>query len=197
MAASMIPYGPPAFDVVAAAVRNLFAGFLDPNPPRGVPKAQVVLVGMTERSAGLGRYTGAETRGSFGVSVIKAVRVEALVRLAVWAADPDQAAKAVTDLTGRLLHGQDALRANGVLRVELVGSSPVERVEAAAAWRTDTDCRVLYEQPYRDADGAESLIAGIPVTSDLGQRGSARTETTVVTDEMARWDNVTAAALVV
>lgn len=48
---------------------------------------------------------------------------------------------------------------------------------------------MLYEYSYIDSDGASSLIARIPIDID-SQFG----ESTVVTDEMARWDNLSAPA---
>jgi hypothetical protein len=47
-----------------------------------------------------------------------------------------------------------------------------------------------------DTDGAESLIARIPIHSDPEVRDSLQRETTVVTDEMIRWDNEAAPSLV-
>jgi hypothetical protein len=198
LTAPTIPYGPPALDAVATALTDLFAGFLDPSPPpdMDLPAAHVALAGIQERSAGIGRYTGAETRGAFGVSTIKAIRIEALIRLVVWAAEPDAAAAATSALAGRLLHGVDVLRTKGVLRLDLVGSSAAEQAETGGAWRTGTECRVLYEQLFRDTDGADSLIARIPLVTELERRKSDRPEITVVTDAMARWDTLTAPTLV-
>jgi hypothetical protein len=62
-------------------------------------------------------------------------------------------------------------------------------------WQTLADYRVLFEYRYRTTAGAESLIARIPIHADQEIRESPERETTVVTDEMVRWDQTAAPAL--
>jgi hypothetical protein len=56
---------------------------------------------------------------------------------------------------------------------------------------------VLYEFHYYDAEDAESLITRILIHNDPEEGDSLQRETTVVTDEMVRWDNESAPPLVV
>jgi hypothetical protein len=123
--------------------------------------------------------------------------LEAVVRFQLWAATPAEAETAIADLNARLLAGRDALWIAGVLKLALVDSAVAEFVTSVNAWRKTADYRLLYEFHYEDSDGAESLIAKIPVQSDLEALDSPERETTVVTGEMVRWDNEATPALVI
>src|SRR5215472_2335233 len=59
---STIKYGAPALNEVVADLTGLLGNYLDPSPPGGLPKAQVLLAGVNERMVGIGRYIGEETR---------------------------------------------------------------------------------------------------------------------------------------
>ncbi len=178
-----------------AEMRARLAGFLPPPQPP-LPEPSLVVASMDERAVGLGNRRGSETRGSFSILELKGIRLDALVRFQLWAGDPVQAETAAANLHTALMTNRDSLQGLGFLRLALEASPPAELVAPVNAWRKLAEYRVLYEYRYQDTDGAESLIARIPIHSDPELRGSPQRETTVVTDEMVRWDNQDAPGLV-
>jgi len=160
--------------------------FVEPPPPPGTPPlapAAVFLTSVVERAVGLGSRVGTDTRGPFSVAALKGLRVETVVRYEIWRRTPAEVGQAVGDLISDLLGDRDALRIEGFLKVSLKSTGVSENVFAEEAWRQSVEFEVLFEFPYRDSDGAESLIARIPI--DL--KGEVN-ETTTVVDEMTRWD---------
>lgn len=177
---------------VAEAVDHLLAvleQFLD-----NLPEASVATTDLTERPLALGNWRGMERRGPFAIAALKGGRVDAGVRFQFFAATPQEADNAVTTLQARLLAASDALFLAGFLRLTAAETSLAEHLPATNRWRKTATYRVLYEYHYRDQDGAESIIARIPIHSDLEAPGLLR-ETTVVTDAMVRWDNEEASTL--
>jgi hypothetical protein len=163
----------------------------DPSPPPSAPPAaSLSLVSVAERAVGLGSHVGTDLRGPFSVAALKGLRLEAVVRYQLWAATPSDVEQAIADLIARLLADRDVLRQAGFLRLELKHTGVSENVFAEDAWRQSVEFEVLFEFPFVDADDAESLIARIPITVS-----DHFTETTVVTDELTRWDNESAPSL--
>jgi hypothetical protein len=113
------------------------------------------------------------------------------------ARDPNRLEESIRNLQMSLEDDKDALWSAGFLRLTAEDASPSEHILRLNLWHKTVDYRVLYEFHYEDSDGAESLIASIPIDSDLEKRGSLQRETTIVTDEMVRWDQETALPLVV
>ncbi|MGR9052196.1 MAG: hypothetical protein ACU84J_06065 [Gammaproteobacteria bacterium] len=187
----------PPLDNAIAALMAVFDDYL-PLPGASLPAPTVAIAGITERSAGLGNRRGTEIRGSFPVAALKGIRLDAAVRFQLWAATPNDAETAMSDLKARLMIDRNVLWTEGVLKLTLASSAPPEPVETSTlnAWRTIAEYRVLYEFRYEDSDGAESLIARIPIAVDQEIENSPERETTVVTDAVARWDNDAAAPLV-
>jgi len=183
--------GSPPLDQVVASLLTVLKGYLPPPIPQ-LPAPLVTLASLTERSAGLGSYRGDEALANIGLAELKAVRLEALVRFQLWGADPGETETAAADLAGRLLKDRDSLRSRGVLRLSLEDTPFAEFERAPNAWHKGSGYRILYEFPYRDGGGAQSLIARIPVQTDLDQRDSPDEESTIVTDEMVRWDDLAA-----
>ena len=192
MAETLITTTDPSLDQVLNALLGILEEYLPPPsvPPSPLPAATVSLVTMTERSVGLGKRVGNDTRGSFGVLALKGTRIETAVRFQLWGNSPSDVDGAIRDLTRRLMGDRDALRARGFLRLTLTSTGLSENVQASNAWRENVEFSVLYEFPYADSDGAESLIARIPIhfTGEFD-------ESTLVTDDMVRWDEVEAPAL--
>jgi hypothetical protein len=172
-----------------AVLKGYAPTFVEPPPPPGpppppaLPPAAVFLTSVVERTVGLGSRVGTDTRGPFSVAALRGLRVEAVVRFEIWRRTPAEVGQAVGDLITNLLGDRDALRVEGFLRVSLKNTGSSENVFAEEAWRQNVEFDVLFEFPYRDSDGAESLIARIPIdmTGEF-------TETTTVVDEMTRWD---------
>ena len=172
---------------------DVLDNYLPPNPVVNppLPDPNLSLVSVTERSVGLGSRVGTDTRGPFTVSAIKGTRVEAVVRYQLWSDDPANVNVTVQDLVSRLLADREVLRAAGFLRLALKNTGASEIVAAVNNhWRESVDFELLYEFPYVDADDAQSLIAKIPITIN-DNLATAMT----VSDEMARWDNLTAPPL--
>ncbi|HEV2359523.1 MAG TPA: hypothetical protein VGZ23_18180 [bacterium] len=146
---------------------------------------------MREKSVGLGSRRGSDSLGPFAVVDPKGVRLDAVARFQLWAGGPAEVDAAITALNARVLADVDNLFKQGFLRMALESSPPADFSGAPLnLWRKYADYRVLYEYAYTDSDSAASLIARVPIDID-----SQFPDSTVVTDEMARWDNVSAAAL--
>ena len=161
----------------------------------GLPEPSVSALRVDERALALGNRRGLERRGSFAVVELKGGRLDAVVRFQFLADEPSAVDSAVQDLQRSLLRARDALWTAGFLRITAEGTSPAEHLPALTRWRKTTDYRVLYEYHYWDTDGAESIIARIPIHSDLEELDSLPRETTTVTDEIVRWDREGAPAL--
>jgi hypothetical protein len=178
------------------AMLKVLAGYLVPPlllppPPPPLPAPSVLLASVVERSVGLGSRVGTDVRGPFSVAALKGLRVEAVVRFEIWAHAPVDVGLAIEDLIKHLLGDRELLRTQGFLRVALKSAGPSENVFAEEAWRQNVEFEVLFEFPYVDSDGAEGLIARIPIDM-VGEFN----ESTTVVDEMARWDDETAQPLV-
>jgi hypothetical protein len=163
----------------------------DPSPPpTAPPAASLSLVSVVERAVGLGSRVGTDLRGPFSVAALKGLRLEAVVRYQLWATAPSDVEQAIADLIARLLGDRDALRQAGFLRLELKQTGVSENVFAEDAWRQSVEFEVLFEFPFVDSDDAKSLIARIPIKIK-----DHFTEETVVTGDLTRWDNESAAPL--
>ena len=184
-----------AFDGMLTALQGVVAQL--PPPPQGVPKTTVAVASANERAVGVGARRGVQPRGALGLVELKGLRLDAVARFEVWGSDPGAAATALGALNAALTQQRGALRQAGFLRLALEATADSESVSNPSAWRSHADYRVLYEFAFEDTDGAESLIARIPVTSDLGLTTTPSPETFTVTDEMIRWDNESASTLVV
>jgi len=160
--------------------------------PPGLPEPGISVASITERALAVGNRRGTALHGSFSIRALKGGRLETVVTFRFLSNEPvpDYVDDAVEELNRRLLAARDGLWTAGVLRIAAEETSPTEHIWALNAWRKTASYRVLYEFHYEDADGAESLIAQIPI-----EIGGEHGEATIVTDEMVRWDNQTAPAL--
>ena len=160
-----------------------------PTPPPQLPSS-LAIVSVIERSVGLGNRVGTDVRGPFSIAALKGLRLEAVIRYQHWATSAGAADQAIKDLIKLILKERDKLRGFGFLRIALKNSAASENVPGANAWRASVEFEVLYEFPFVDSDGAESLITQIPIEID-----SEVDESLMITDEMTRWDNQTAPPL--
>jgi hypothetical protein len=164
-------------------------------PPHviNLPVPSVTFASMTERAVGIGRSRGGDSVGPFGAISLKGIRLDAVARFQLWAGGPTDADLAFSDLNARLIANRENLRSGGFLRFALESAPPAEPLPPPVdAWRKYADYRVLYEFDYQDTDGAQGLIARIPVHID-----SNLSQSMTITDEMTRWDNIAAPQLVV
>ncbi|MCA9935911.1 MAG: hypothetical protein KC415_18375 [Anaerolineales bacterium] len=188
-----IPHGAPAQDDVLIVMRAALAAYL-PLASGSLPAPNVSIIKVEEKPTGLGNYIGDEVLEQFSI-VLKGGRLQASVRFQLWADTPNNVDQAIDDLHGRLLAAKDDLWIAGFLRFVAEGSTLAEHIPSLPAWRRTADYQVLYEFRYTDTDDAQSLIARIPVHTDPEELDSPQRETTVVTDDMARWDEQTAPTL--
>lgn len=168
---------------------SVLRGFLS-LPTPSVPAPSVSVVSVMERAVGLGNCVGNEIRGSLMVAAVKGSRLDAVVRFQVWASQPDGVNAAIQDLHEQLLAAKQTLRGLGFLRLDATETSLAEFDSILDAWHKTCNYKVLYEFRFQDSDGAESLIARIPIAVN-----SEYNESTVVTDRMVRWDNQSAPML--
>ncbi|WP_305044249.1 hypothetical protein [Geoalkalibacter sp.] len=168
-----------------------------PPAAAGLPAPTVNTVSLAEKTLGLGNRRGNERAAGFAVIALKGGRLEAVVRFQLWGATPSEVDTLTAELQQRLLEARTDLWNAGFLIFKQKDTGLAEEIFSLGAWRKTTDFQVLYEHRYRDLDGAESLIARIPIHADPEERHSPARETTTVRDEIVRWDNLGASALVV
>lgn len=152
-------------------------------------KPSISVASVTERPLALGNHRGTERRGTLAVVELKGGRLDAVVRFQFVADRPDAVDTAVTALQGHLLAAKDVLWVAGFLRITAGETSLAEHVPVLNDWRRIAHYQILYEYHYLDPESAESIIARIPIHSDPEERDSLVRETTIVSDEMVRWDS--------
>lgn len=187
-AAALTTNSAPALDQVLTDMLAVLNNYL-PAPAPPLPAPNVSVTSLAERPLAIGNHRGTERRGPFAVVALKGGRLDAVVRFQLWGNDPDEVNIAIETLHGRLLAARDELWAAGFLRFAAEATSLAEHMATLEAWYKTTNYKILYEFHYQDTDGAESIITRIPIHSDPEERDSLQRETTVVTDEMVRWDN--------
>lgn len=190
----------PALRNGAPSINEVLQGVLDglkkfiPPPVGAVPDPGISATKVDEKPAGLGNYVGQDSIGQFSI-VLKGSRLDAGVRFQLWATSPNEVDQAIDALSGNLLEAKEALWIAGFLRITAEGSSVAEHLPSLNAWRRTADYHILYEFRYTDTDGAQSLIARIPIHTDPEVPNSPERETAILTDEMVRWDEEDAPAM--
>jgi hypothetical protein len=177
-------------DAAANAMISSLSKYLPP-PSAKMPAPVVSLVKLAERAVGIGGIRSAFVTGNAGSVTRRGIRLDALTRFQLWAAGANEINQAIADLQMLVLADRANLWAEGFSRLAFEDTPLSAPIGPDGPWRGHVDCRVLYEYDYEDADGAESLIARIPVTIN-GEPGESMT----LTDEMRRWDNKSAPKLV-
>lgn len=165
---------------------------LFPEATPSLPTPSISVVRVTERSVGLGNQVGVEVKGSFQVAVVKGTRLDAVVRFQVQRDQLDEVNTAIAALHDRLATQKNKLRQLGFLRFAALETSTAELNPTLDVWTKTIDYTVLYEFRFLDSEGAESLIARIPITLT----GEVE-DSTVITDRMVRWDDQSAPTLIV
>ena len=187
--------GPPLTDVVATMLADLRDDRLV--SVAALPEPNVTLERVAERLVGLGNHVGTDPVGPVGTRTLRGGRLDARVRFQLWGATAGDVDDSVLTLQSDLLDDREALRAVGFVKLAAADTSLAERVDSVGGWRKSTSYDVLYEFQYVDGDDADSLIVRIPVTLDTEQAGGPGGERQTLTDEMVRWDQEAAPALVV
>lgn len=198
-ASSSILSVPPGFgtkttDQIITQMLDGLKSFL-PGAVSGLPAPSVSVVSLKERLVGLGNRTGNEARASFGVVELKGRRFDATVRVQLWNTNLNDLETAMINLNLAIEAARQALFAAGFLKLLLINSFPAEFENSENAWRKQADYSILFEYGYRDTDEAKSIISRIPVLTDPLTSNSPFREINVVSDEMVRWDNEQAPAL--
>ena len=178
----------PTLDAVANAMLHALAAFL-PAPVNTLPPPNVIMTSLREKSAGIGRHVGAGTVADLSLVSLKGVRLEGVARFQVWAATPADVDNAISTLNTSILAGRDALSSQGFLKLSMRDAKPADHIDTVG-WRRAADYRVLYEFPFQDTDDSQSILVRIPIAIDSGLNQS-----TVVTDQMTRWDNLASPGL--
>jgi hypothetical protein len=190
--------GRPTLDEAVIALRAAIEPHADLPPAAGtLPPGSLSFDGLKERPVGLGNLRGREAFGPLASISLKGGRLEARLRFELWANDPAAAQAAIDSLQLRLAQAQDALRADGFLKLSLVTTEAAEPVSLGilqTAWRQSTSYEVLYEYRYVDTDGATGLITRIGVASELNADPTTL-DTHQVVGAAVRWDNETAPPL--
>ena len=157
--------------------------------PGGLPSPTFSAHHLTERTLGLGNYRGTVRLAGFAPLALKGGRLEGTVKSQFLADRPADVDAAVERMQQRLLAQKGQLWTAGVLRLTAEETTLSEFLSGLNAWRKTADFRTLYEFQYLDMEG-EGLIARIPIHIN-----SDYDESTVVTDEMVRWDSTAAPTL--
>ena len=163
-------------DDMLALLRNYLQAL-----PSPIPGPSISIISLAERPLAIGNRRGLEARSSFSIVELKGGRLDAVVSFQIWGNDPIKVDTEIDSLHGRLLAAKDDLRTKGFLSITAGGTSISERVDSLNAWRRTADYNVLYEFYYDDSDGAEGIITQIPI--DING------ESTLVSDEIAVWNN--------
>lgn len=165
----------------------------EPNPiDPSLLNLNVSASSINEKPLAIGNDRGLELRGPLGPVALKGGRLDIIVRFQVMNSDLNQVEAAVQTIQNKILSDKKNLQSKGFLKIKVKETSLAEFLSQPAAWRKTTDFQVLYEYHYQDTDGAESIIARIPIHSDPEVKDSANRETTVVTDQIIRWDDESA-----
>ncbi len=192
---SLIADSAPSPGQILSNMLDILRGYL-PSPGPSLPAPSLSTVSVKQRPVGIGNWRGTERRGPLAEISLKGGRLDTVVRFQLWADTVSNADDIVNTLHNDLLTDSSQLRVDGFLRLELIETSPAEFLGGSInAWRKTADYKILYEYHYHDLDGAESIIARIPIHSDPEQRNSPERETTQVTDELSRWDDIQAPPL--
>lgn len=185
--------GPTLTEVVTDMLTVLGARL--PAPVPTMPEPNVTLERITEKLVGLGNHTGSEA-ATLGSRTVRGGRLDGRVRFQLWGVTAPAVDSAVLVLQSDLLDDREQLRTAGFLQFNAAETTLAEPIAGLAGWRKTTSFDVLYEYRYVDNDDADSLIARIEVTTDPEQPDSPAREQETITDELVRWDNETAPALV-
>ena len=182
-------------EALEAMLTRLREAAVLPDATDDLPAADATILSVEEKLVGLGHFRGQELRQAIAPVALKGGRLLATIQVQLWGASPTDVGTLSTTIHGRLLGARLLLQQQGFLRLRAAGASLPEYLGGLDAWRKTLTYEVLYEYHYEDADGAEGLIARIPIAADLETRNSPERETAVVTDALARWDNTAAPAL--
>ena len=162
---------------------------LVPTTAPTVPDEAITLEAVESRPLAIGNMRGVERLGQLEVGALKGGRLQATIRIELWAQTANEVNALVDTLLSNLLANQQPLRQDGVLELKMVSSSVAENV-TGSLWRRVTSWQTLYEYHYRDEDGALSLITQIPV-SYTGEFSDQQ----LVTGRIVRWDDQAAPTL--
>lgn len=192
---SLVAHSAPSPGQILSNMLDILRDYL-PSPVPSLPAPSLSTVSVKQRPVGIGNWRGTERRGPLAEISLKGGRLDTVVRFQLWADTVSNADDTVSTLHNDLLTDSNQLRVDGFLHLELIETSSAEFIGGPInAWRKTTDYKILYEYHYHDLDGAESIIARIPIHSDPEERDSPERETTLVTDELSRWDDLQASSL--
>lgn len=161
----------------------------------GLPEPSVSTKSITHKPLAIGNDRGLEQRGLLGSVALKGGRLDAVIRFQLWGTDPTTVESAMQLLQSHIMTDRLVLQAQGFLQLGFIETSVSEHIASLSAWRISCDLKLLYEYHYDDTDGAESIIARIPIHSDPEFSNTPNRETSVITDAIVRWDDESATTL--
>jgi hypothetical protein len=180
-------------DQVVAKVRDRLTAFVSQGA--GLPTPSVAVLQVSDRTLGIGNSRGLQAVGPFSTVELYGGRIDCVVRFKVWGTDAPSADAEMTALQGRLFGGRADLLDAGFVQFEgVAGTLPTED---GNAWSRTADYHALVEYHLAPVPSADSLIAAIPIEVEQQLDGTVVGETTTETDDIARWDQLVAPALVV
>lgn len=185
-----------ASDASTALTQMLTAlqAFLPAAAPN-LPAPTVTVLTVVEKPVGIGNLRGQEQRRGLSSTLLKGGRLLATVRFELWAGSPTDVGTLADNLHGALLAARPGLWPAGFLKITTRDTSLAAHEATLNGWRKALDYECLYEYHFEDSDGAQSLIARIPVHTDPEAKETPQRETNVVTDGLSRWDQNGAPAL--
>jgi hypothetical protein len=183
----------PSPDKVLSDLLALLEAYL-PQHVSPLPAPSISITNLTERPLAIGNWRGVTNRRQLAEAALKGGRLDAEVCIQLWASNPGETDTIANELHKRFFAARNELWKAGLLRLIAKDSSVPERTRmggifSGRAWRKTSDYKVLYEFHYEETEGAESILVRIPIHSDFEHYNSVIRETTVVTDEIARWDD--------
>ena len=191
---TLAPTSAPNMSQVLQQMLAHLDGFL-PTPAGGVPQPSIIVLSLNDAPVGLGNFIGSTPGAPFGQTEVKGGRLDTLIRFILWGENIQQVNDLMLTLQGDLLAARANLWDLGFLTFVATTSTNPQFDATLNAWSRSADYSLLYEYQYVDTDAAQSLIARIPIHADQEILNSPDRENTLVTDEMARWDDLTAPIL--
>ncbi len=187
---SPITNSPPSPGQILNNMLDILHQYLPSSGP-SVPAASLSTLSVRQRPTGVDNWCDTGHHEPFAEINLKGGRLDIVVRFQLWADTVGGADNIVNILHNDLLTNSGQLRIDGFLRLDSTTTSPAEFIGGSInAWRKITDYKILYEYHYHDLDGTESIITHIPINTDPEQHGSPERDTTLVTDQLNRWDDL-------
>lgn len=193
ISAVLPPSAAPDMSQVLKDMLAALEGFLPP-APENLPAPALILLNVNDVPVGLGDFIGSVAL-PLGQTELKGGRLDVVGRFILWGTSLPQVNDLTLTLQAALLAARTQLWNVGFLTFTATVSDNPQFDTTLNAWMRAIDYSWLYEYQYIFTDAAQSLIARIPIHADQEVANSPDRENTLVSDEMARWDELSAPTL--